>query len=53
MWNVQKAIDGVEVPTSMCSEHHSNIFGLEFDKFNEKIFSGGNDDLVILHDIET
>ncbi|KAL5284063.1 DCAF5 family protein [Megaselia abdita] len=53
LWNVQKAVDGVEVPSSMCSEHHSNIFSLEFDKFNEKIFSGGNDDLVILHDIET
>lgn len=53
IWNVEKAIAGVEKPRVLDSEHTSNVFCLGFDRFNRKVFSGGNDDLVIVHDNET
>lgn len=37
----------------MCKEHSSNIFCLSFDNEQKRIYSGGNDDLVIVHNIET
>lgn len=39
-------------PTVMQKQHDSNIFALSFDNHNTKIFSGGNDDTCIVHDIE-
>lgn len=53
IWNVEKAIAGVEKPRVLDSEHTSNVFCLGFDRMNRKVFSGGNDDLVIVHDNET
>ncbi|XP_050312634.1 DDB1- and CUL4-associated factor 5 [Anthonomus grandis grandis] len=41
------------VPNSMKKTHNSNIFCLAFDSKNERIFSGGNDDQVIVHEIFT
>lgn len=35
----------------MLKQHLSNIFCLSFDSKNTKIFSGGNDDMAIVHDI--
>ncbi|XP_022095639.1 DDB1- and CUL4-associated factor 5-like isoform X2 [Acanthaster planci] len=35
----------------MVGEHHSNIFSLAFDSQNSRIYSGGNDDQVLVHDI--
>lgn len=39
--------------TAMQKHHESNIFALAFDNSNTKIFSGGNDDATIVHQIET
>lgn len=40
-------------PRIMRKEHSSNIFCLSFDREQQRIFSGGNDDLVIVHNVET
>ncbi|CAG7836581.1 unnamed protein product [Allacma fusca] len=53
LWNVDKAIHGKEEPTVMQAEHGSNVFALALDNSNRKIFSAGNDDQVIVHDVET
>lgn len=38
-------------PISMKRTHNSNIFCVAFDSKNERIFSGGNDDQVIIHEV--
>lgn len=53
LWNVEKSIIDKEEPQVMLKQHLSNIFCLSFDSKNTRIFSGGNDDLAIVHDIET
>lgn len=53
LWNVQKALANIGKPAFMKGEHNSNIFCLAFDYENKKIFSGGNDEQVIVHDIAT
>lgn len=53
LWNTEKALSGIGNPISMKGEHNSNIFCLAFDNENKKIFSGGNDELVQVHDIES
>lgn len=53
LWNVQKALYDCGKPIIMRSEHHSNIFCLSFDNSVRHIYSAGNDDQVILHDIQT
>nr|XP_054758486.1 DDB1- and CUL4-associated factor 5-like [Lytechinus pictus] len=50
LWNVNEALNVKYEPRSMKGEHHSNIFCLAFDNENGKIYSGGNDDQVIVHD---
>lgn len=37
----------------MQGEHDSNIFCLDFDFETKNVFSGGNDERVLIHDIET
>lgn len=37
----------------MNNQHYSNIFCLSFNADNSRIFSGGNDDVVIVHDVNT
>ncbi|XP_062534582.1 DDB1- and CUL4-associated factor 5-like isoform X1 [Armigeres subalbatus] len=53
LWHVDKAILEKEFPTSMNKQHLSNIFCLGLDSRNNRIFSGGNDDVVIVHDTQT
>ncbi|XP_076063729.1 uncharacterized protein LOC143038430 [Oratosquilla oratoria] len=53
LWKVEEAISGQKQPRAMKGEHMSNIFCLSFDPHNEKIFSAGNDDQVIVHDLKT
>ncbi|ESN91551.1 hypothetical protein HELRODRAFT_131009, partial [Helobdella robusta] len=53
LWDVEKSLNNVSRPVAMREQHHSNIFCLEFDNENKKIISGGNDQLVIAHDIES
>ncbi|XP_042859768.1 dentin sialophosphoprotein-like isoform X1 [Penaeus japonicus] len=53
LWNVDSALSGTRRPRAMESEHSSNIFCLSFDSSNSKIFSAGNDEQVIVHDLRT
>lgn len=53
LWKVEQAIQGTEKPAVMRAEHTSNIFCLGFDNSTSKIFSAGNDDQVIVHNLQT
>ncbi|XP_045133185.1 DDB1- and CUL4-associated factor 5-like isoform X1 [Portunus trituberculatus] len=53
LWNVDGALSGSHRPCIMKGEHNSNIFCLSFDSSNTRIFSAGNDEQVIVHDIKT
>ncbi|XP_047355717.1 integrin alpha-8-like isoform X1 [Vespa velutina] len=53
LWKVEQAIQGVGKPTVMKAQHVSNIFCLGYDNSKTKIFSAGNDDQVIVHDLQT
>ncbi|XP_015788187.1 DDB1- and CUL4-associated factor 5-like [Tetranychus urticae] len=53
LWNVEKALSDKDKPIVMKAEHTSNIFCLGLDSDNRHIFSGGNDEQVIIHDVET
>ncbi|XP_005988421.1 DDB1- and CUL4-associated factor 5 isoform X2 [Latimeria chalumnae] len=53
LWHMEKAINAKAKPVQLKGEHHSNIFCLAFDSSNTRIFSGGNDEQVILHDVES
>ncbi|XP_017122822.1 DDB1- and CUL4-associated factor 5 [Drosophila elegans] len=54
LWNIDREVVSLlGKPRSMNETHASNIFCLGFDTQNCSIFSGGNDDLVIQHDLET
>jgi DDB1- and CUL4-associated factor 5 len=53
LWNIEKSLVDKDSPQSMLKQHQSNIFCLSFDSKNTRIFSGGNDDTAIIHDIET
>ena len=48
LWNVDRATmsDGRYQPARMEGEHESNIFCLDMDWENTKVFSGGNDAIV-------
>ncbi|CAL4087615.1 unnamed protein product, partial [Meganyctiphanes norvegica] len=53
LWNVDAALAGSQRPRPMKGEHNSNIFCLGFDSCNSKVFSAGNDEQVIVHDLKT
>jgi WD repeat-containing protein 22 len=53
LWNFHKAIHSKCTPVTLQAEHTSNVFSLAFNSNNTKIFSGGNDDQVIVHDTAT
>ncbi|XP_017057283.1 DDB1- and CUL4-associated factor 5 [Drosophila ficusphila] len=54
LWNIDReVVSQLGKPRAMNERHASNIFCLGFDTQNTYIFSGGNDDLVIQHDLET
>lgn len=53
IWNVEKALSDISKPWTLKGEHTSNIFCLGFDSENTKVFSGGNDEQVIVHDLKT
>ncbi|XP_032917479.1 DDB1- and CUL4-associated factor 5 isoform X3 [Catharus ustulatus] len=50
---MEEAIHSRVKPVQLKGEHHSNIFCLAFNSGNTKVFSGGNDEQVILHDVES
>ncbi|XP_006814220.1 DDB1- and CUL4-associated factor 5-like [Saccoglossus kowalevskii] len=53
LWNVEKAISGLGKAVTMKGEHNSNIFCLAFSSSNNKVFSSGNDEQVIVHDVHS
>ncbi|KAF2980116.1 hypothetical protein EK904_009552 [Melospiza melodia maxima] len=53
LWHMEEAIHSRVKPVQLKGEHHSNIFCLAFNSGNTKVFSGGNDEQVILHDVES
>lgn len=53
LWCLTQSIYDKGYPTSMKKTHNSNIFCVAFDSKNKRIFSGGNDDQVIIHDIKS
>ncbi|XP_070157104.1 DDB1- and CUL4-associated factor 5 [Polyergus mexicanus] len=53
LWRVEQAIQGMGKPIIMKAQHASNIFCLGYDSSKTKIFSAGNDDQVIVHDLRT
>lgn len=52
LWHMEKAMHSRAKPIKLKGEHLSNIFCLAFDSTNKRVFSGGNDEQVILHDVE-
>ncbi|XP_032882748.1 DDB1- and CUL4-associated factor 5 [Amblyraja radiata] len=53
LWHIDKSIHSKAKPTQLKGEHLSNIFCLAFDSTNTNLFSGGNDEQVIVHDVES
>ncbi|XP_014214692.1 DDB1- and CUL4-associated factor 5 [Copidosoma floridanum] len=53
LWKVEQAIQEVGKPVVMKAQHMSNIFCLGYNCSKTKIFSAGNDDQVIVHDLQT
>ncbi|XP_017891956.1 DDB1- and CUL4-associated factor 5 isoform X2 [Ceratina calcarata] len=53
LWRVEQAIQDFGKPVEMKAQHISNIFCLGYDNSKTKIFSAGNDDQVIVHDLRT
>ncbi|CAH2045158.1 unnamed protein product, partial [Iphiclides podalirius] len=53
LWQFGQAILDCGKPIPMKAVHQSNIFCLGITNDNQKIYSGGNDDIVIVHDLES
>ena len=53
IWDLEKSIAGCGPPIIMDRNHQSNIFCLTFDHTNRRIYSGGNDEMVLVHDFQT
>lgn len=53
LWNVEKSLNDQQEPRSMSKQHSSNIFCLCFNSHQSRIFSGSNDDMVYVHDVNS
>ena len=54
IWDVSKALDQrPKARKIMKATHESNIFCIDFDCGNRKLFSGGNDEKLLIHDLKT
>ncbi|CAH0728522.1 unnamed protein product, partial [Brenthis ino] len=53
VWQFGQAILDHGKPEPMKALHQSNIFCLGITSDSQKIYSGGNDDIVIVHDLES
>ncbi|XP_031786381.1 DDB1- and CUL4-associated factor 5 isoform X1 [Nasonia vitripennis] len=53
LWDVERSIQEHGKPIMMKAHHLSNIFCLGYNSSKSKIFSAGNDDQVIVHDLKT
>ncbi|CAH1791672.1 unnamed protein product, partial [Owenia fusiformis] len=52
LWHSESALSRHKAKV-MKGEHHSNIFCIAFNNDNTNVFSGGNDEQVIVHDATT
>ncbi|CAH4036891.1 DDB1- and CUL4-associated factor 5 isoform X1 [Pieris brassicae] len=52
LWQFGQTLLHYGKPEAMKALHQSNIFCLGITSDNQKIYSGGNDDIVIVHDLE-
>lgn len=53
LWKIEESLASISKPYIMKNRHYSNIFCLGFNSDSSKIFSGGNDENVIVHDVNT
>lgn len=53
IWSVPCCLYDKGSPVALQTNHNSNIFCLGFNSYSTRIFSGGNDDQVIVHDVFT
>ena len=55
LWPISEALTSRETPSPflMEAEHSSNIFCLAINPDNSRIYSGGNDQKIIIHDMHT
>ena len=53
VWKIEQTIRDIGEPTAMTAQHTSNIFCLGYDSAGTKLFSAGNDDQVIVHNLKT
>jgi len=54
IWDMAKTLSDAKKPNkSMIGCHESNVFCIDFDTTLEKVISGGNDEKVLVHDLET
>jgi WD repeat-containing protein 22 len=54
IWDMAKTLSDAKKPNKhMIGCHESNVFCIDFDIKLEKIISGGNDEKVLVHDLET
>ncbi|CAF0772507.1 unnamed protein product [Rotaria sordida] len=54
IWNMTETLfnESNHLPTSLKATHLSNIFSIKFDNQNRRIISAGNDEQILIHDIE-
>ncbi|ELU11233.1 hypothetical protein CAPTEDRAFT_181641 [Capitella teleta] len=52
LWHTEGAISQHGTAIEMDHEHNSNIFALAFNGDNTRVISGGNDEIVLVHNIE-
>ncbi|CAF1986314.1 unnamed protein product [Rotaria magnacalcarata] len=54
LWNMTDTLFDASYrpPTTLTATHLSNIFSIKFDNQNRRIISAGNDEQILVHDIE-
>jgi WD repeat-containing protein 22 len=52
VWRTEEAVCGLSHPITLKTEHASNIFSTVFDNSNEHVYSAGNDEVVLRHNVE-
>ncbi|CAF2530487.1 unnamed protein product [Rotaria sp. Silwood2] len=54
IWNMAETLfnESNRMPTSLKATHLSNIFSIKFDHDNRRVISAGNDEQILVHDIE-
>ena len=54
LWDVSQALDRpFKAKTVMKATHESNVFCIDFDCKSQKLFSGGNDEKLLIHNLHS